>query len=109
VRLFAPLGDPAGVPTLVGLALLGLVLAAARLRTGSLWVPIGIHAAWVAAFRVGRLFFAIAPTPTWLVGPGWPPIVGGAAGWLASAATAVLLMRALGRAAPARVRAVAGS
>jgi membrane protease YdiL (CAAX protease family) len=89
--LLAPVTTTVALPELVGLALLGLVLAAARLRTGSLWVPIGIHAAWVAAFRVGRLFVTIRPTPVWLVGPGWPPLIGGAAGWIGLAVTAVVL------------------
>lgn len=89
--LFAPLTRPDAVPQLVGLGFLGLLLAAARLRTGALWVPIGIHAAFVAAFRVGRLFFAIAPGPAWLVGSGWPPLIGGATGWIAVAIAAFLL------------------
>jgi membrane protease YdiL (CAAX protease family) len=91
--LFAPLGRPEALPELIGLALLGLLLAAARLRSGSLWLPIGMHAAWVAVFRIGRLFFDVRPTPVWLVGPGWPPLVGGAAGWLAIAIGAVMLAR----------------
>jgi membrane protease YdiL (CAAX protease family) len=91
--LFAPLADGKALPEMLGLALLGLLLAVARLRSGSLWVPIGVHAAWVAVFRVGRLFFVVAPEPAWLVGPGWPPLVGGAAGWLAVAVTAALLLR----------------
>src|SRR5439155_1445843 len=76
------------VPTVAGLFGLGLLLAVARLRTGSLWVSIGIHAAWVSVFRVGRLFFAIRHEPVWLIGPGWPPLVGGVAGWLAIAVAA---------------------
>jgi membrane protease YdiL (CAAX protease family) len=87
------LADVHVLPTLFGLALLGLVLAMARLRTGSLWVPIGIHATWVAAFRVGRLFFEIRSTPEWLMGPEWPPPVGGVAGWVAVAIAGVLLVR----------------
>ncbi len=90
--LLAPLGAAGTVPGIAGLALLGLLLALVRLRTGSLWVPIGIHAAWVATFRVGRLFFTVRPGPVWLVGPGWPPLVGGAAGWLAVAITAAVLL-----------------
>jgi membrane protease YdiL (CAAX protease family) len=81
--LFAPLGDPVVWPGVAGLFLLGLVLAWVRGRTGSLWPSIGIHAAWVGVFRVGRLFFDIRQRPAWLVGPGWPPLVGGAAGMIA--------------------------
>jgi membrane protease YdiL (CAAX protease family) len=91
-QLFGPLADPSALPTVAGLALLGLLLAAVRLRTGSLWAAIGIHAAFVAAFRVGRLFFDIRRTPEWLMGPGWPPLVGGLAGWVAVLATAAVLL-----------------
>ena len=94
--LFAPLASGAVLPQLIGLSLLGLVLAVARLRSGGLWLPIGIHAAWVAAFRVGRLFFDIRATPAWLVGTGWPPLIGGAAGWIAVGVAAVLLRRRRG-------------
>ena len=90
--LVAPLLRRGALPSVVGLAGLGVLLAVARLRTGSLWVSIGIHAAWVAVFRVGRLYFAIRSEPLWLVGPGWPPLVGGVAGWLAIAITAGLLL-----------------
>ena len=70
----------------------GAVLAAARLRSGALWLPIGVHAAFVAAFRVGRLFFIFAPMP-WLVGAGWPPLVGGVAGMLAITVTGGFVLR----------------
>ena len=94
--LFAPVVQRHAVPELVGLALLGLLLAAARLRSGSLWLPIGVHAAWVGVFRVGRLFVEIHDTPVWLVGPGWPPLIGGAAGWVGVAVSALALF-AVGR------------
>ena len=94
--LFAPLASGAALPQVVGLSLLGVLLAVARLRSGALWLPIGIHAAFVAAFRVGRLFFEIRPTPGWLVGTGWPPLVGGVAGWIAVGVAALLLARGRG-------------
>lgn len=91
--LFAPLGEPATWPSLVGLTLLGLLLVAARQRSGALWVSIGIHASWVAVFRVGRLFMHVRPRPVWVVGPGWPPLIGGIAGLVALAGSAFLLWR----------------
>jgi membrane protease YdiL (CAAX protease family) len=100
--LFAPVVDPGHRPQILGLALFGLLLVAARLRTGGLWVAIGLHASWVAVFRVGRLFFDMRPRPAWLVGSGWPPLVGGAAGWIAVAVSALLLFavyRSAGRSA----------
>lgn len=89
--LFAPLAIPTMWPQVIGLALLGLVLAAARLRSGSLWLPIGVHVAWVGVFRIGRLFVNLRPHPVWVVGFGWPPLIGGAAGCLGVAVTAGLL------------------
>lgn len=89
--LFAPLASPAVWPGVGGLFLFGLVLARVRLATGSLWPSIGIHAAWVGVFRVGRLFFDVRRRPVWLVGPGWPPLVGGVAGVVAVVATALLV------------------
>jgi hypothetical protein len=53
---------PVNLMPLFGLMLLGFLLAAARLASGALWLPIGIHAAWVAVFRVGRLFLDIRPS-----------------------------------------------
>jgi membrane protease YdiL (CAAX protease family) len=95
--LFAPLAEPGVLPSIVGLFGLGLLLAVARLRGGSLWLPIGIHAAYVAVFRVGRLLLDIRKEPVWLIGPGWPPLIGGAAGYVALVVTAALLAVALRR------------
>jgi membrane protease YdiL (CAAX protease family) len=94
IALFAPLGEAGVLPSVIGLFGLGLVLAAARLATGSLWLSIGIHAAYVAVFRVGRLVLDIRKTPAWLIGPGWPPLIGGVAGLVAVLVTAALLWRA---------------
>jgi len=91
---------PINLMPLSGLLLLGLLLVAARLATRALWVPIGIHATWVAVFRVGRLFLDIRPEPRWLVGTGWPPLVGGATGAIAVAVCAVLLWRHGARGSP---------
>jgi membrane protease YdiL (CAAX protease family) len=92
--LFAPLARRKALYMFLGLTAFGLLLAWARLRSGGLWLPIGIHAGWVAVFRVGRLFFDISPEPAWLVGPGWPPVVGGAAGFVAVVVTWLVLRRA---------------
>jgi membrane protease YdiL (CAAX protease family) len=95
VALFAPLGDPGVLPSVAGLFALGLLLVFARLRSGGLWLSIGIHAAFVAVFRVGRLLLDIRRTPAWLIGPGWPPLIGGAGGLVAIAVTFALLLVAL--------------
>jgi len=95
--LFAPLGDPTVWPAIGGLFAFGCVLALARVRSGALWLSIGIHAAWVAMFRIGRLFVDIRRRPAWVMGPGWPPIVGGAAGGVAVVVTLALLLVVLRR------------
>jgi membrane protease YdiL (CAAX protease family) len=92
--LFAPLARRRALVTFAGLACFGLLLVWSRIRSGALWLPVGIHAGWVALFRVGRLFFEIHPEPVWLVGPGWPPVVGGAAGYVAVVVTWLVLRRA---------------
>lgn len=91
LALFAPLGDRDTLISVAGLFGLGLLLVFARLRSGGLWLPIGIHAAFVAAFRVGRLVFDIRRDPVWLVGAGWPPLVGGVGGLVALAVAFALL------------------
>jgi membrane protease YdiL (CAAX protease family) len=90
-EIFAPWIDPANLPTFVALFAFGLLLTAARLRTGSLWTSIGIHAAWVGLFRVGRVYFRVRRHPTWVVGDGWPPLVGSATGAVAVVVTGALL------------------
>ena len=46
------------------LFVVGLILAWARLRTGALWFPIGLHAGWVAAFKgYNMLFHSVATHP----------------------------------------------
>ena len=50
----------------------GAILALARLRTGSLWLPIGLHAGWVFAYQLFKsATWGVADLPEasrWLVG-----------------------------------------
>ncbi len=41
----------------VSLAVVGLILAWARLRTGALWFSIGLHAGWIISFKTCGLLF----------------------------------------------------
>ena len=53
------------------LLVVGLILAWARLRTGALWFSIGLHAGWVAAFKLFNLLFQAVsehPLRPWGVG-----------------------------------------
>ena len=50
---------------------IGMILALARLRTGALWFPIGLHAGWIAAFKGFNLFFTAVdghPLHPWGIG-----------------------------------------
>lgn len=44
--------------TLLGV---GLILAWARVRTGGLWFPIGLHAGWIMALKAFNLFYKDVP------------------------------------------------
>ena len=88
---FAPLADPGILPGLVGFVLLGLVLAYARLRTGALYLAIGLHIGWVLTLRAGRVIMDFPLVPGLLWGERRPPLVSGVAGWAAIGTTFVAL------------------
>ena len=82
VYFFQPLLSPAEViPGFIGLFLVGIVLAYAYLRTGSLYLSIGLHAGWVFGIKAESIFFerinAVAP---WFFGDG--RVVTGVFGWV---------------------------
>lgn len=56
----------------LALFLIGLILATVRVRTRSLWLPIGLHGGWILAFKGFNLFHGRVPlknfSPLW-VGP----------------------------------------
>lgn len=45
------------------LFVIGLILGATRIRTGSLWFPIGLHAGWILAFKSFNLLHVDTPSP----------------------------------------------
>jgi len=104
---FAPLADPGILPGLAGFVLLGLVLAYARLRSGALYLAIGLHIGWVFTLRAGRVIMDFPLEPGLLWGESRPPVLSGIAGWAAIAATflalAWMLRRRMPAAPPARV------
>jgi len=81
VSAFAPLADPGILPALVGFVILGLLLAYARLRSGALYLPIGLHIGWVLSLRVGRVVMEVPWREGLLWGRRRPPLVSGVAGW----------------------------
>ena len=52
---------------------LGVVLAVARWRTASLWLPIGLHAGWVFSYHMFKAatwpVIGLPEAAKWLVGP----------------------------------------
>ena len=72
-QIFSRFADPlALLGRFMVLASVGVVLAIARWRTGSLWLPIGLHAGWVFAYVVFKsATWPVADLPEmarWLVG-----------------------------------------
>ncbi len=49
------------VTDFAALALAGMILAWARLRTGSLWFSIGLHSGWIMAFKAFHQFYKQVP------------------------------------------------
>ncbi len=49
------------VADFASLAVVGLILAWARVRTGALWFSIGLHAGWIMVFKAYNLFYQNVP------------------------------------------------
>jgi membrane protease YdiL (CAAX protease family) len=103
---FSQLSDPiSALPTLLGLFLLGIVLAEAFVLTGTVWFSAGLHAGFVIGAKLWpKLMIAHSTLPGWLAGWGRQPIISGAAAWIAALAVLILLrpLTGLGRERPAR-------
>lgn len=82
---FQPFLDPLGLlPGLFGLFLIGLVLSYAFMRTGSLYLAIGLHAGWVFALKTLRVYGDFRREDLgWLFGATDPKLVSGVASWVA--------------------------
>ncbi len=86
------------LPTFVGLFLLGIVLGEAFLETGTVYLPIGLHAGFVLGAKLWpRMTSAGAALPGWLRGYGSQPLISGLAAWTVAVAI-LLLIRPLTRA-----------
>jgi uncharacterized protein len=81
---FTPFLEPLNVlPGMFGLFLLGIVLSYAFLRTGNLYLPIGLHAGWIFSLKSMRVFGDyIRENLGWLFGSTDPKIVSGVATWI---------------------------
>ena len=91
-QLSAPLS---ALPTLIGLFLLGVVLAEAFILTGTVWFSVGLHAGFVIGAKLWpKMMVTRRGLPGWLAGWGRQPLISGAAAWVAALAV-LLLLRAL--------------
>lgn len=78
---FAPFLDPLPIlPGIFGLWLIGIVLSYALLRTGKLYLSIGLHAGWILSLKTLRVFGDFRREDLgWLFGSTDPKIVSGVA------------------------------
>jgi membrane protease YdiL (CAAX protease family) len=81
---FAPFFEPAEFgPGLIGLFLIGLALSYAFIRTGSLYLSIGMHAGWIFSIKTVRVFGDYTREDLGrLFGSTDPKIVSGIATWI---------------------------
>lgn len=79
----APFLDPAAIlPGIIGLFIIGCVLSYAFVRTGSLYLSIGLHAGWVFAIKTLPLYgYFTRDDLGWVFGAK-PKLVSGAATWV---------------------------
>jgi uncharacterized protein len=80
---FAPFLEPAEIALgMIGLLLIGIVLSYAFLRTGTLYLSIGLHAGWVISIKTVRVFGDYQTENLgWLFGSTEPKIVSGVVTW----------------------------
>jgi membrane protease YdiL (CAAX protease family) len=81
---FAPFLEPAEIaPGMIGLLLIGIVLSYAFVRTGTLYLSIGLHAGWVISIKTVRVFGDYQRENLgWLFGSTDPKIVSGVVTWI---------------------------
>jgi membrane protease YdiL (CAAX protease family) len=73
------------LPTLLGLFLLGIVLAQAYIVTGSVYFSIGLHSGFVLGSKLWpKMISPRVILPGWLAGWGHQPLISGPAAWLAA-------------------------
>jgi membrane protease YdiL (CAAX protease family) len=90
------------LPTLLGLFLLGIVLAQAFLVTGTVYFSAGLHAGFVIGAKLWpKLIPERADLPGWLAGWGHIPLISGAGGWVAAVAILIFLRTLAGARKPA--------
>lgn len=88
---FEPFYHPLDLlPGIFGLFLIGVILSYALVRTGNLYLPIGLHAGWVFGLKVMRVFGDFTREDLgWIFGSTDPKIVSGVATWIGVVLVAV--------------------
>ncbi len=81
---FEPFTDPVALlPGFFGLFLLGVVLSYAFVRTGSLYLSIGLHMGWVLAIKSIKIYGGYSSADLgWIFGSANPRFVSGVATWV---------------------------
>jgi membrane protease YdiL (CAAX protease family) len=81
---FMPFLDPVTLfPGLFGLFLIGIVLAYAFARTGSIYLSVGLHAGWIFGLKTIRVYGDYRRQDLgWLFGSSEPKLVTGVAAWI---------------------------
>ena len=93
------LWDRSIVPPLVGLTLLGVVLADSFLRSGCIFLSVGLHAGWVFGIKVAARFVSTSPdAPRWLFGG--KKLINGVMGWVLLLLTWLVITRMVRRELP---------
>jgi hypothetical protein len=84
VASFAPFLEPLEIlPGLLGLFLVGLALSYAFLRTGVLYLSIGLHAGWISGLQTLGMFGRYQRRELgWFFGASEPKIVSGVVTWI---------------------------
>jgi len=90
---FEPFLEPSELlPGIFGLLLVGIVLSYAFLRTGSLYLSIGLHAGWIFGLKGMRIFGDYRRGDLgWIFGSSEPKILSGVATWIGILAVGVIL------------------
>jgi membrane protease YdiL (CAAX protease family) len=97
---FEPFLEPLELlPGIIGLFLIGVVLSYALVRTGNLYLSIGLHAGWIFGLKTFRVFGNFTRQDLgWAFGSTDPKIVSGVVTWIGILLVAVAIRRITRRA-----------
>jgi membrane protease YdiL (CAAX protease family) len=95
LTIFQPFLDPIDLlPGLLGLFFIGIALGYALIRSGSLYLSIGLHAGWIFGLKTLRVYGDFRREDLgWLFGSTDPKLVSGVATWIGIAMVALVIHR----------------